>query len=192
MFSRIKQNFHSFFSCHRRGFTLVESLIYATIIVFVAIVAIGLILNILEGQAKSKSMYSVQENARLVMGRIVQEIHAAQDINTGSSDFDINLAEPINVGKKLSLQMRDSGLNPTEIDVSSYVARIKQGSGSVEEISSDNIKITKLVFTNLSSSNGRSKNIRVELTVEQPNPENLSYFDVVYSLTTSVEVRDRQ
>lgn len=191
MFSKIKQNFYLFFRYHKRGFTLVESLIYATIIVFVAIVAIGLILNILEGQAKSKTMYSVQENARLVMERSVQEIHAAQDINIGSSDFDINLADPTNAGKKLSLQMRDSGLNPTEIDVSSYVARIKQGSSSVEEISSDNIKITKLIFTNLSSPNGRSKNIQIELTAEHPNPENLPHFNAVYSLTTSVEVRDR-
>lgn len=173
------------------GFTLIESMIYAAIVVFVGVVAIGLILNILEIRAKGKIMYSAQENARLSLNRIIQEIHAAEDINALDSDFGVNLADPANAGKKISLRTRDPVFNPTEIDVLSYAIRIKQGVGAWTELTAGDINITNLTFNDLSHPSGRGKNIKIELTAEFPNPEGAPHFDYNYSLESAAELRDR-
>jgi hypothetical protein len=122
------------------------------------------------------------------MERIIQEIHGAQNINPGSS-FDINLAT--NPGAKLSLQMKDASLNPTEFDVASGALRIKQGASGPYELTNNQVQVTNLTFRNYSSPNGKSKNIGVELTIEYLNPENLPQWEASIALRTAVELRDK-
>ncbi len=165
-----------------------ESLIYAAIVVLLGAAIISFILNIIEISEKNRVMQEVSSNARITMDRIIQEINSANSINA-ASDFGINLAD--NPGDTLSLGMRDSSLDPTEFDVSSGILRIKQGSGSFEELSAEGINITNLTFTNLSSPNGRSKNIGILLTVEHPNPENNSIYEASVTLRSAAELKDR-
>ncbi len=172
-----------------RGFTLIEFLVYSTIVVVVGVVSVEFILNIYEGKAKSTAYFEVQENARLAMERIIQEIHGAQNINLGSSSFDVNLA--VTPGAKLSLQMKDVSLNPTEFDVVSGVLRIKQGTSGPYELTNNQVQITNLTFRNFTSPNGRSRNIGVELVIEYVNPENLPQWEASISLKTAVELRDK-
>ncbi len=172
-----------------RGFTLIEFLVYSTIVVVIGVVSVEFILNIYEGKAKSTAYFEVQENARLAMERIVQEIHGAKNINLGSSSFGVNLAT--NPGTKLSLEMKDASLNPTEFDVSSGVLRIKQGVSGPYELTNNQVQVTNLTFRNFTSPNGKSINIGVELTIEYINPENLPQWQASIALRTTVELRDK-
>lgn len=172
-----------------RGFTLIEFLVYSAIVVVVGVVSVEFVINIYEGKAKSTAYFEVQENARLAMERIVQEIHGAKNINTGLSSFGVNLAA--NPGAKLSLEMKDANLNPTEFDVSSGAARIKQGVSGPYDLTNNQVQVTNLTFRNFTSPNGRSKNIGVELTIEYINPENLPPWEASISLRTAVELRDK-
>lgn len=171
-----------------RGFTLIEFLVYSAIVVVAGVISVEFILNIYEGKTKSQAYFEVQENARLAMERIVQEIHGAQNINP-SSNFNINLAT--NPGAKLSLQMKDASLNPTEFDVSSGAVRILQGISGPYALTNNQVRVTNLTFRNYTSLNGKSRNIGVELTIEYLNLENLPQWEASISLQTAVELRDR-
>jgi four helix bundle protein len=170
-----------------KGFTLIEFLVYTAIVVVVGVISIEFIINIYGGKAKAQSYFEIQENARLVMERITQEIHGAQGINT--SNFGINLAA--NPGSKLSLQFRDASLNPTEFDVAGNVLRIKQGAAGPYELTNNQVRVTNLIFRNFSSPNGKSKNIGVELTIEHVNPSGLPEWQASISLRSAMELKDR-
>lgn len=170
-----------------KGFTLIEFLVYSAIIVVVGVLSVEFIINIYQGKAKAQSYFEVQENARLVMERITQAVHAAQNINT--SDFGVNLAA--NPGKKLSLQMRDVSLNPTEFDVSGDALRIKQGAAGPYELTNNQVKVTNLVFRNFISPNGKSINIGIEISIEYVNPSGLPDWQAGISLESAMELKDR-
>lgn len=172
-----------------RGFTLIEFLVYSAIVVVVGVVSVEFLINIYEGKAKAQAYFEVQGNARLTMERITQEIHGAQAINVGSSSFNVNLAA--NPGTKISLQMKDAGLNPTEFDVASGAVRIKQGASGPYALTNNQVQVTNLIFRNFTSPGGRSKNIGVEITIEYLNPENLPQWEASIALRTTVELRDK-
>lgn len=171
----------------QKGFTLIEFLVYTAIVVVVGVISVEFIINIYGGKAKTQSYFEVQENARLAMERITQEIHGAQSINT--SDFGVNLANT--PGAKLSLQFRDAALNPTELDVVGNVLRIRQGAAGPYELTNNQVRVTNLTFRNFSSPGGKSKNIGVELTIEYFNPSNLPDWQASISLRSAVELKDR-
>jgi Tfp pilus assembly protein PilW len=171
----------------QRGFTLIEFLVYSAIIVVVGVISVEFIINIYSGKAKAQAYFEVQENARLAMERITQEIHGARAI--GASNFGVNLAAT--PGAKLSLDMRDASLNPTEFDVAGSALRIKQGAAGPYELTNNQVRVTNLVFRNFSSPDGRSKNIGIELTIEYVNPSGLPEWQASVSLRSAVELKDR-
>lgn len=169
------------------GFTLIEFLVYSAIVVVVGVISVEFIINIYGGKAKAQSHFEIQENARLAMERVIQEIHGAQEIN--ASSFGVNLA--VNPGAKLSLQMRDASLNPTEFDVLNNILRIKQGAAGPYDMTNNQVRVTNLVFRNFSSPDGRSKNIGIEITIEHVNPSGLPEWQAGISLRSAAELKDR-
>lgn len=171
------------------GFTLIELIVYVGLAALVIVSTTLFILDIIGGKVKSEVIQEVQQNARLALERITQEIHGAQSINLGSSSFGVNLAS--SPGSKLSLDMREAALDPTEFDVASGILRIRQGASGPDPLTSDEIEITNLTFHNLTSPNGRTENIRVSLSLEYVNPGEISQWETSLTLETTVELMDR-
>lgn len=168
----------------KEGFTLIETLFYTLIIAGVLVSATFFSLDILDGQQKARSYQEVQQNARAAMDRIVQEIRAANDLNTTDSTFG---AHP----GYLSLSHEDSSKNPTIFSVASEKLVIKQGSSATSTLTSDAVRITNLIFTDLSVAN-RTKNIRISMRVEHVNPDNVTIFTASTTMETSVTIREQE
>ncbi len=141
------------------GFTLVEMILYVAILAIFLTGAILFMWDVTYGRVKSYTHQEVNQNVRLAGKRIMYEIRNAQDLNL-----------PVNP-TSISLQMTDSSRNPTVIDLSGGRLRIGYGSGgscpstSPCPITSNQVSVTSLNFTNLSSGTA-SLNIGFAITIE--------------------------
>ena len=167
----------------RKGFTLIETLIYIAIVGIVIGGFVAFTFTISDSRNKNYVVQEVQANARVSLNLISQRIMAANGINTGASIFD---ADP----GVLSLSMADSSKNPTILNLSGDDGQlqIKEGAGDIVIITADEVKITNLVFTNLTGTSD-IPNVGVELTVEFNNLGTDVDFNYDQSWQTSVSLR---
>jgi hypothetical protein len=135
------------------GFTFVEIILYIALIsiVFGSLNSIGLIT--VREQQKSSVISEVGASGRFVSERIKREIRGAKGINSVTSS-------------SISLQSFDASRDPTVIDMSAGVVRIKLGSGSTIALHPTNLVVNDLTFTNVTSSDAKSKNIKYSFTIQ--------------------------
>ncbi|MDP2631983.1 MAG: type II secretion system protein [Candidatus Uhrbacteria bacterium] len=168
---------------NKKGFTLVETVLYIAILAVFLVSAVQFSLSIIASAQKVRTLHEVEQNARFAIERIRKEIRTADNINIGSSTFGSSPGV-------LSLVDDDPTNDPTTFDVSAGTLRITQGAGSATALTSSTVNVSNLVFTDLSVS-GRTRNIKIELTVEWANTSSTEYSTSV-SRTTSVVVREEE
>ncbi len=166
------------------GFTMVELIIYLSIIGIFLVSAISLSLQVLSGNEKERSFLEVNQNARFALDKIVQEIRIAGDLNAGSSTFNTSPGV-------LSLANATPALNPTIFDVSGGRLRVTQGVGSPIFLTSSRVNVSNLVFKNLSVT-GRTKVISIQLTLNHLNPSNDSIYEATYTIEGSAVLRSKE
>lgn len=162
----------------KNGFTLIEFIIYITIVALVLILVTGFLWNVILGIIKEVSYQEIQQNARFALTKIAQEIRRADGVNTPSPGQSTSL---------LSLSMKNSDLNPTIFDLSDGKLRITQGKADPKFLTSDQVRVTKLLFTNLSYSDTPGT-IRIEMTIEYFNPSNLSQYQASINLKSTISL----
>lgn len=167
----------------QKGFTLIELLIYIAIVGAIAAGFIRFSLSISDSGSKSFVVQEVHGNGRVALDLISQRIRAATGVNTGSSTFG---SDP----GVLSLVMADAAKNPTVINLTADngVLQIKEGSSSAVAITSSEVQITNLVFTNLTPTGAR-ENIRFQLTVAYNDSSGDVEYTYSKSFQTAVSVR---
>jgi len=167
---------------NQEGVTLIELLVYIVLISILALVFVNFTLDIVGTAQKARVRQEAQQNTRFALERITRAIRESNGLNAGSSTFTTHPGV-------LSLGMDNAALNPTIFDVSAGVLRVTEGAGSPQAITSDTFDISNLVFTNRSVS-GRTTNIKTQITLEHPNPENSELFNVQISLQSSAVIRE--
>jgi type II secretory pathway pseudopilin PulG len=167
-----------------RGFTLVELIIYISILSLVVVGLVSFALSMTSVRAKVYVGQEVGANARIALDVITQKIRAAQSINMGASTF-----APTNPGT-LSLKMADGSRDPTIINLDALNGRlqIKEGVASPVFITGKEVRISNLIFTNLSQT-GERGHIRIDLGVGYANPSSAVY---TYSWSGATAVSLRQ
>jgi type II secretory pathway pseudopilin PulG len=165
-----------------KGFTLIETLIYIAIIG--TAISSFVVFSISIGNSRNKS-YVIQEvhgNARVALDLISQRIRNASSVNISASTFDIDPGV-------LSLAMVDSTKNQTLINLTGNdgTLQITEGVSSALPIVSDEVKITNLIFTNLTASSAR-EHIRIQMTVEYAKSDDV-YYTYAKSFQTAESLR---
>lgn len=174
------------FSCRfSRGFTLIELLIYLAIVSVVINTLIILAINLIGLGSKSNRQGDVQSATQFIFGKIKYEVRNASDINSSSSDFGLNLAA--NPGKKISLA--ESGVdNPVVFDVLNGQARISRGGATPIPLNPVGTTVSDLSFTNLSSGDGLTKQLKFTLTITASTPSPGNIFESM-AVESSAELR---
>ena len=167
----------------QKGFTLMELLVYIALIGLIGTAMVRYTIGVSNARNKNFVTQEVQAQGRTALQMISQRIRAANAVNATSSTFGTDPGV-------LSLAMSDSSKNPTIIDLTADDGRlrIKEGSSATQVISDDNLAITNLVFTDLTSTSLR-ENVRVQLTVEYNNTSGDVNFDASQTFQTSVSIR---
>lgn len=172
------------FKNKQSGFSLIEMILYVAILSIFLTGAIFFGWSSIYGRIKSQVQLDVNYNLNLITSRFGYEVKNAKSINSLSAT-------------DLCLEMAQTSRNPTQFYLSSGVLRVAWGGGSSdctsmtndEPLSSDSVNISNLVFTDLSSGGGETKNVKYEITVDSNNPSNRSEWDATQSYSSSVEIR---
>ncbi|PIP23885.1 MAG: hypothetical protein COX90_03160 [Candidatus Nealsonbacteria bacterium CG_4_10_14_0_2_um_filter_38_17] len=162
----------------KRGFTLIEFLIYSAILGMVLVLAVGFLWNMVFGSIKEASYEEVQENSRFALMKITQEIKRAKAISNPAPGFSSNT---------LSLSMNNPSFNPTVFDIVDGKLRITIGSSGPYELTSSQVIVNSVQFTNLSYPD-TSGIIRIEMTISHINPGNQSEYQASINLNSSVSL----
>ncbi|MBT4315079.1 MAG: GxxExxY protein [Candidatus Magasanikbacteria bacterium] len=166
----------------RSGFTLIETILYITIISAVMGAFVSFSLSVANSSNKTYAVQEVQANSRVSLEIITQKIQSATGVNIASSTFG---SDP----GVLSLSFASSTLNPTIIQLSDDdgILQITEGGADPINITSSEVQITNLQFTNLTGT-GNRENIKIDTTIEFFNAESVE-FQHSQSLQTTVSLR---
>lgn len=163
-----------------RGFTLIELVVYISIVSGVLLIAVVLSIDLLRGRAKSTALEVVNQNGRLVLERITTVVRNANLVNAVDSVFGTSPG-------RLSLQMPDGAVNPTVFDVSGATLRVAEGTGTPVPLTSPDVEVTSLIFTYLNQTG--SEGIRISLGLRRVNPQGVQEFNVQQAYVASAIVR---
>lgn len=160
-----------------KGFTLVELILYIALLSIFITGAIQFSWDIIYGRVKVQTQQELSQNLRLAGQRIAYEIRNATAVTNVTAN-SITLAF-----------IGDATRHPTVINVVSNRLQISYGgSGPCVSgcfLTSDQLAISNLTFTNLSS--GVSTNVKVSITGTLSGDR--SEFDATETYVTSAELR---
>jgi Tfp pilus assembly protein PilW len=162
----------------KNSFTLIEFLIYIAIVSSILVLISGFFWNIFFGGIKETAYQEVQQNGQFALTKITQEIKKATGINSPS---------PGNSANSLSLAMANPNLNPTVFDLANGKLRITQGANPPIELTSNQVIVSNLQFSNLSYE-GTPGVIRIEMTVYYFNPANRMEYQASIDLKSTVSL----
>ncbi len=165
----------------KKGFTLLELIIYLAIISGAIVSFTYFILSVSNSRTKTYVAQEVHANARTALELISQRIRASNGVVSVTPSvltLDFSTAIPAK--------------HPTAIDRDANNAlRITEdtdGTPVVSTLTSSEVKITTLIFTNVTAP-GTRENIRINMTMEYNNPSGSPAFSYTKSFTTAVSVR---
>jgi len=145
----------------RRGFTLVEMVVYIAILVLSTILFINLLLSITTSYRTLKAVQSIHSSAVSSIDRMGFEIRGAKAVVSANSVFD---AHP---GKLVLTIPTSSGDITKEFYLDgSGILIIKEEGVDQGPLTKNNIEITSLIFRHLSAT---SSAIKIEMTIEGSN-----------------------
>ena len=121
----------------KKGFTMVELLLYISIagVMMFSLVVFAMI--IIQSNVKNQSVIDVEQQGVQVMQLVKQIIRNSEGINSPSQGVSSGL---------VSLDIVASGDDPTIFDVSSGVFRIKEGVGSAVDVTNSRVTVSGLSF----------------------------------------------
>ena len=171
-----------------QGFTLLEVIIYITIVGVVLSTLMTYALNIMEIGSKSSTIQEVSANARYVSERIKYLVRNADNIDFASSDFSVNLAD--NPGTKIILFEPSPDQNTT-ITVVNGILTLNQASTGFNPIAlnSNLTKVTELTFTNYSAVDNETKYLGFVLRLESAYGSSRQEYQQSVSLQSGAELR---
>ncbi|MBI5077862.1 MAG: hypothetical protein HZB11_00645 [Candidatus Yonathbacteria bacterium] len=144
----------------KRGFTLVEMIIYIGFFAMLSIIAVNGTIVAMKSFYALRLTQSVNESATVALERMSREIRNAYDIDTTNSTFSTSTG-------RLTLKTKDDlGANTT---VEFYVdganqLNMKVGGVDNGPIVTKTVTLTNLIFRSISTTN--SKAIKVDMTLK--------------------------
>lgn len=157
---------------NQTGFTLIELILYIALVSIFITGAIFFAWDVIYGREKAFQQQIVEQNSRAILARIAYEIRRASDINSVTSS---------------SIQL-ENGVNDTTISLSSGTVQTTTGGAGPFSLSSNQVVVTDLSFTNLTSANNNTNNIDISITVRQAQAVVSGQFEAQTTMNQSVEL----
>lgn len=167
------------------GFTLVELLVSIALFSIVGGLTVQFTVSLLRAQAKAAAMAELHAQSRVVMRALLYEIRRGRGFES-TSDFDVNLATTS--GASLDIDMSDAAVDPTQFSVTGNMLYWKSGSASPMALTTDDVFVSDLTFTQRSTANGRANAVNITLTLTASDPTGQPT-DLSYTTETTVAQR---
>lgn len=157
----------------RRGFTLVELLLYAGIFSIVAVVFIGIMITMLRIQSRESAGSEVAGQSQFLLG-------AVQNYVEQSSYVDMTTDAATST---MRLRMGASSTDPTIMYLSNGAVFLQQGAGAAQQLTSNRVSVTNLQFAKRANAGGHDL-VSVAFSISYKSGSPLSAFGT--QLDTSI------
>jgi type II secretory pathway pseudopilin PulG len=164
----------------KRGFTLIEFLIYSVIVSFIvgSLVLTGV--NIMQARARINITEEVNHNARAILNMITNHIRQAEGVIYPA---------PGDSGNYLSLEMPISDFSPTIFEVDENgTLMVRRKDDVASSITSETVIVSDLVFTNLSYTDTPGT-VKIVITIEYSNLSERTEYDFEKIFYTTENIR---
>lgn len=164
----------------KKGFTLVEMVLYVAIC-SILLVTISFFLSFLLGaRVRSQAITEVNQQGFQVMSMMTQTIRNGRSIQVPSIGTS---------SSTISITTGNALLNPTLFYVSSTTMKIKEGSQTAVSLTNSQVRVSNLLFQNVSSISSTEKIIRISYTIDYINPTGRSEYSFTKSFSGSATLR---
>ena len=162
-----------------KGFTLVETLLYVSIVSVMLLVMSAFLFLILQSRTKFQTISEVDQNGIQVMQAISQTIRNAKQINIPAQGA---------TGATLSLEVENAGKTPTIFNSSGSSIQIKEGTNATISLTSSKISVSGLEFQNVSKTNTPGI-VKFQFTLSHINPSGRQEYDYSKTFYGSASLR---
>ncbi|MBI2013729.1 MAG: prepilin-type N-terminal cleavage/methylation domain-containing protein [Candidatus Colwellbacteria bacterium] len=157
----------------RKGFTLIETIIYAAILALTIGFVLSATYQIILGSEDIERIAAVEEEANFILGKFRWAMASASDINSPASGVS---------GDSLSIDRFNYNDNPVEFDLNGTNIRIQKNNGGWLELNSERTIISNLEFTHIASVGDRPAGVRINLDIQDYLEENERVFETTIYL----------
>jgi len=140
----------------RKGFTLIETIIYAALFSIIIGLVIGAVYNIIEGSDDLQKNIIADAEAHFLMRKIEWALTGVSTINSPTSGL---------TGASLSVNKISYAQNPVVFDLDSNNLRVKKELADPIILNSVNVSISELQFEHLAAGLYRPAAIKVSFKV---------------------------
>jgi len=147
-----------------KGFTILEFLVYITILVIVITAIGGVALNVFQVGAKTDAIQEVAHNARFSMQKMGHAIKSANAVVFPETESNL-----------LILEFEDEEKDPVIFDVFEKTLRIKQGNKEYVGLTTSKVNVDSINFKKISSSGFDS--VKIEMDISFNNPKGLFEYE---------------
>ena len=152
----------------KRGFSLIEIVIYVAILATLSVLAINTILTMTSTFSKARIVRRITADADGALERIVREIRLASALNLGASSLGI---DPAHIVLSSARSHSDSAATVKDIGVVSGRLRLQEGSDPAVFLTSPQTRVTRFQAFRMATT--RSEALKLELTFEAGAGRNL-------------------
>ncbi len=163
----------------KKGFTLVELLLYIAISSVILLVTTSFLSALLESRVKNQTILEVESQGAQVMQMINQTLRNSATINSPATSTS---------AATLSVDTYTATNNPTVFDISAGVIRIKEGTGVVVPLTNSRVTVSALTFQNLSRASTPGT-VRATFTITYINSSGRNEYNFTKTFTGSGTLR---
>jgi type II secretory pathway pseudopilin PulG len=164
---------------HRDGYTLIELLLYISIMGILLGALTSLLSVSLSARIKNESIIEVDRQGEFMIDTIAQTARAAASITTPAGGAS---------GSTLTLGMATAGVNPTTFNVAGTTLQIKEGAGATIPLNSGRVAVTGFTVKNLSRASTPGA-VQISFTLSTVNTTGRNEYDYQKTFTTSASLR---
>lgn len=164
---------------NKKGTSLIELLIYIAIMVFMMASILSFISYSKKNSSKNEAINEVEFQGGEMVEMISQQIRNAKEIN-------IPLAQTNN--SQLAITVDSAIESPTIIDLLNGKMRIKRGAIAANELNSNKIIVSNLIFNNFSNPSTKGS-VSFQFDVKYSNASNRTELDYAKTFFGSASLR---
>ncbi len=153
-----------FKNTYKRGFSILESLVYVAILSVMLIAVINAMQLLASSYRGIKSLRSVEVAAINSMDRIIRETRSATSVNTAQTTFNVNLAQSTSTAFTLNGLDASSTAVTIQFYVSGSRLMLKENGITLGPLTPGNVAVTSLVFRSYSTTT--SSAVKVEMIID--------------------------
>ncbi len=163
------------------GFTLIEMVVYVAIMAVIITALVTFTSDAIKANSKSLMLRESLDNAHRALEVITREIRHAEEIYTPTSLFGTSYGQ---LSLKTIKNLPEGEQNSyVDFFVEDGIVYIKQEGEDAEALTSNNVEVTDLVFTNIDPS------VQINLTIGYKGSASKPSYRASTSLTTSATLR---